>query len=335
MKETGMIFSTDMVKAILDGTKTMTRRVIKPQPRFVGAFIKNGIFTYNSQDENAEPSNFITCPYGQVGDRLWLKHRYDLFDVYYKPIVGYEGLYYAGTDGHIYREGHQLKELPTSEKGYLCVSLSKSGDIRTQNVHRLICRTFYGQPHMADAQVRHMDGNPQNNNPSNLDWGTQMDNWFDRKYHGRGMGEEHFASKVTHSQAMDIRQSTKSQRQLAHIYNVSQPTIQAIKTERYWKDITLQPSRNIPAWAGWKSPLFMPRWASRIPLEITELRAERLQEISEEDAEAEGVEGATTDGGQTIVYKPTFADLWDSLNAERGYGWGFNPWVWPIGFRRL
>jgi hypothetical protein len=88
------------------------------------------------------------------------------------------------------------------------------------------------------------------------------------------------------------------------------------------------------------SSIFMPRWASRITLEITDIRVERLQEITEEDAWAEGCSPTDTLAYQMSAYpswngKLRFKELWDSLNAKRGYGWDKNPWVWVISFRRL
>lgn len=93
----------------------------------------------------------------------------------------------------------------------------------------------------------------------------------------------------------------------------------------------------------WRSPIFMPRWASRITLEVTGVRVERVQEISEEDAWAEGVLPPTweTDGlcfsrdHQHIDARPAFACLWDSINAKRGYSWESNPFCWAITFRRI
>lgn len=95
-----------------------------------------------------------------------------------------------------------------------------------------------------------------------------------------------------------------------------------------------------PTW--WRRPsIFMPRVASRITLEVTGVRIERLQSISEADARAEGVavEERHTTGYCAGEYLPpsirAYRELWDSLNAERGFGWDTNPWVWVVEFRRL
>jgi hypothetical protein len=78
----------------------------------------------------------------------------------------------------------------------------------------------------------------------------------------------------------------------------------------------------------------MPRWASRITLEITAVRVERVQDISEGDAKAEGLQdwyGAEP----AVTNRGRFHAFWDSLNAKRGYEWDANPWAWVITFRRL
>ena len=89
-----------------------------------------------------------------------------------------------------------------------------------------------------------------------------------------------------------------------------------------------------PSWMKWSPSIHMPHWASRILLEITEVRVERVQEITNDDVQSEGAD--TKDGlffvGDKIFM---FHKLWDSINAKRGYGWDTNPWVWVISFKRV
>lgn len=92
----------------------------------------------------------------------------------------------------------------------------------------------------------------------------------------------------------------------------------------------------------WKPSIHMPRWASRIMLEITSVRVERLQDISDEDALEEGVtetefyenaERKVSAGAPWPAERLAFADLWKSINGPES--WGSNPWVWVIGFKRV
>ncbi|HEX6293397.1 MAG TPA: hypothetical protein VFZ66_29720 [Herpetosiphonaceae bacterium] len=84
----------------------------------------------------------------------------------------------------------------------------------------------------------------------------------------------------------------------------------------------------------WRPSIHMPRWASRITLEITEIRVQRVRDISGKDALAEGVTLPEMANGPA---DPTaeFAALWDSINEARGYSWASNPWVWCISFKRI
>ncbi len=115
----------------------------------------------------------------------------------------------------------------------------------------------------------------------------------------------------------------------------------------------------------WRPSIHMPRWASRITLEVTAVRVERLQAISEADARAEGIrenwcgddlqgvagsrpwkeeldgwmdytpgrgDGDGAEDWEALMPRESFRTLWDSINAERGYGWTVNPWVWVVEF---
>ena len=85
----------------------------------------------------------------------------------------------------------------------------------------------------------------------------------------------------------------------------------------------------------WKPSIFMPRWASRITLEITDIRIERVQDIKDEQAIFEGCPGIITTVAHKEACRGWFKHLWDSINAKRGYGWIINPWVWIIVFKVL
>lgn len=113
--------------------------------------------------------------------------------------------------------------------------------------------------------------------------------------------------------------------------------------------------------AKWKPSIHMPRWASRITLEVVEVRIQRLQEITPADAIAEGaVEWGTRESIRrnfnesghrretpigSNVFDGTkrnvpylvnaFVELWDSINERRGHGWTVNPWVWVVTFKQV
>jgi len=211
VKERPIIFSGEMVCATLDGRKTQTRRVIKPQPVFLGLkSLERGHWAYNVSCggwEHVVPapdgtyranSNLLHCPYGQPGDRLWVRetwcHKWD-------------------KDGPVYNE---------------------DGDYDTS------CLWYRA----TTPDVVKMD--------------------------------EDFA-------------------------------------EEYRKDGT-------PA-SPWIASIHMPLWASRIDLEVPAVRVERVQDISEEDVLAEGVDLASwvNDGRTGEPLGPQtarFAQLWNSINAK-------------------
>lgn len=110
--------------------------------------------------------------------------------------------------------------------------------------------------------------------------------------------------------------------------------------------------------ARWRPSIHMPRWASRITLVVKRVWVERVQEISDIDAYAEGVEMVSApkppgygvpglaptfkhyqnpdfNGGRGVGVKHSFQTLWDSINASKGYGWDTKPWVWCVEFERV
>ena len=217
MKETGLLLSTPMVKATLEDRKTCTRRVILPQPKH--QLIQNAAGNWRYADREGVAPNSPTwkCPYGQVGDLLYIK------ETHYK---------------------YGLWEL-TGEK------------------------TATGKPEWEfislNDDVRYYD-----NPPSSICKGRRDFGWFKR------------------------------------------PSI------------------------------FMFKKDARLWLKITGVRDERLWEIDSWDCIHEGIRRKELFHPHGLMIdKPNaqliseFQTLWDSLNAERGYGWDTNPMVWPIDYKRV
>ncbi len=163
-----------------------------------------------------------------------------------KPIpVSPNDDYRAGSDGRIYSRtkyagfgkkayvdwypltGHKTK------KGYFSISLCHENRKVTKSVHRLVCLAFHGIPTPSTLQARHLDGDPSNNKPENLNRGTQVENWQDREAHGRGMkGERHHSSKLTDEGRAALKWAVKmrlcSRRHAARILGMSQAAVSRI-----------------------------------------------------------------------------------------------------------
>jgi hypothetical protein len=234
VRERPILFSGDMVRALLAGTKTQTRRVVKPQPVYYETLPPDlplcearhekpgwwwhgpswGI--HSMRDEDALRENFNRrpwSPYGQPGDRLWVREAF-----------AFVGLGYDFDSGYV-------------------------------------------------------------------------DDWWDEKV-----------------PATDPREPRPF---------MGKPT------RAMWHRATWEGDDDADKGFSWRPSIHMPRWASRLTLEITDVRVERVREISEEDAAAEGI------GRKSDSRRQWFARLWDQLNARRGYGWNANPYVWVVSFRQV
>jgi hypothetical protein len=377
MKERPILFSSSMVRAILDGTKTMTRRIIKPQPTHF-----NPAGTPRRVVPNGGPSESICCPYGLPAP----------LTLQLIPSTG--GVYSAGNDGRIYRGGQPLKPWRGGyEQQYEMVS---AGEQRKAYVHRLVCEAFYGPAPEELPEVRHLDGDSLNNHPENLDWGTKEQNAADRSAHGRASREAHPAGKLTEAAVAEIHalRNSMTRPAMAAKFGVSKGTVDDVLDGRTWVTRSAPPP-NLPRYQRapgdrlwcretfaivprtayarsdgvsqtlrpdddhdaaiyradwtrsnggfrWRPSIHMPRWASRILLEITDVRVERLQDISEADAQAEGIEYSERFEGYCIgeaehynSHDPrlSYASLWESINGPGS--WAANPWVWVVEFRRI
>lgn len=233
MKERPILFNGPMIRAILDGRKTQTRRVIKTSAKEFCDLngVGDAVFTDDGIKFRA-----VRCPYGDVGDRLWVRETFVLENNY---------------------EYHGEWPLPTD-----------------------------GRP------IQYRDGG--------FDYGSY--------------------ELIPHYRATD-----------------PDPHIVPYECDGDNDDRT-----------RWKPSIFMPRWASRITLEVKSVRVERVQDISYEDAVIEGIERINSigplracgfkdygNGPGHMQPQESFRSLWDSINFKRGHGWCFNPYVWVVEFERV
>jgi len=226
MKERPILFSAPMVRAILEGRKTVTRRVVKPQPparndMINAAYCGHPNLWLPNGSIGADTPREWKCPYGQPGDRLWVRETWAVQR--HEPCLPHERDY--------------------------------------QDLISPVVR------YRADGSTRRIQG--------------------DRS---TGVGVYHGAVEKT------------------------------------------------------RVSIHMPRWASRITLEVTGVRVERLQDISTEQAVAEGMHTFPHKGGTAYAWSAddkhghasatgAMRWIWDQINGEGA--WHANPWVWVVEFRRV
>jgi len=141
------------------------------------------------------------------------------------------------SDGrvHSFHTGKVLRGY-FDKNGYLCYHIGKA--------HRLVLTHFERAPKAGEV-CRHLDGNPKNNNLTNLKWGTIEENWQDSKDHNTAkLREKHGRAKLTWKDVDSIRQSLANvpqgkqfqhEKQLAEKYKVSQSLINKIKLKQIWQ----------------------------------------------------------------------------------------------------
>lgn len=246
MKERPILFSGEMVRAILDGRKTQTRRVVKPQPSYdfgwyPGVGNDGKSLHYANESHWRKGAAVDWCPYGQPGDRLWGREAW--------------------------AQAHPLAVQPGR--------YSQPGQAGIPGPPNVQYRTIY----RADGEPLQVWRNADQSHP----------------YFTLDGPCDDIAAKF--------------------------PTVSSNYT-RGGKAI------------HWSPSIHMPRWASRITLEITGARVERLQDISENDAQAEGYPGTEIDG-KHIPWSGLgwFMAVWQCINGVAS--WDANPWVWAIEFKRL
>lgn len=364
MKERPILFSTPMVQAILDGRKTMTRRVVKNIHSVYSLTDDriDGILTENIKEDTNERHNFIEWSPIESNTSVTERRLYGWFgrkDILTDSI---QGIWAQGVRGLVsatrtrQREGlsnnfsftrEQENNKECSQIGLPClprISETKNGSSKASG--RGSTEQCSSEPSMGNTR-RELDG--------------QEDSWA-RKRGGKASNVE-IDGCGTGAYPLDYsKRNLQSKARSKGSWNVPGFNIRyspyqiglKLWVRETWADFVIhgftetygdQDASGIIYRADgeifgqkWRPSIFMPRWASRITLEITNVRVERLQEITEEDAKNEGVipDESKKDGMSPIInsYKYPFERLWDSINGKT-YPWSSNPWVWCVEFRRL
>lgn len=347
MKERGILFSAPMVRAILDGRKTQTRRVVV-HPHVEEAAIWTRIPDEQGRFEfgvaTGAPGSFghgdyVRCPYGAPGDERVV--------VELRRIPGVDPKYEAGSDGRIYSwsggNTNARKEKPfplqqaASSTGYPIISLTGEQRRGSVAVHSLICAAFHGEPPTVGSEVRHLDGDKSNSRPENLRWGTRAENEADKRRHRTAAtGARHGSAKLSDDDVSLIRKvvgmGLVTATRAAEFYGVLPSTIRDIANDKMWRSDSDAPEAPSPGYA-------------HIRLRLESVTVQRLQEISGEDAAAEGISvprcgcevcrmSSAMCPADASAHIEEYGHLWDSINGKRA-PWSSNPWVWAITFRRI
>lgn len=173
----------------------------------------------------------------------------------WRSVPGYGGHYLASSHGRIkvrarvvtkrhYKgkimlQRYQSRLLtPFLSNGYWTVSIGYERKTLTVGVHVMVLSAFKGERPSPDLECCHWDGNPVNNHPSNLRWGTPKDNAADRKRHGRYLScEHHPMAKLSESQARQIALDPRLPSIIANEFGVGLHAVRAIKSGETWSHL--------------------------------------------------------------------------------------------------
>ncbi len=346
MAERPILFNAEMVRAILAGKKTQTRRVVKPQPDAIYGLTDERIVVYYSHEQNTERRGIVGNPGiaqpGLHGRKRWTGLLTDAV----------QGLWQEGIRGLVSAHGpcdaegvpHNQHVSQGQEGNEACSSTNLLGVSRAADEHvnagsaprRQPEQQQAGKPEVGNAG-RELAG-PEGTRPG--DGGRETS---DGKTHQRGRGT------LTLGDTERVVQPTPRGKNSWDVtgWRLSRCPFE-VGQDLWVRETWLQcddmlgdgtvyyraDGEDIPG--PWRPSIHMPRKFCRLTLRVTGVRVERVQEISEADAEAEGVQLQHLDDlGQTWkTYKRGFEALWDSINAKRGFGWDTNSWVWVVEFER-
>lgn len=165
-----------------------------------------------------------------------------------KPVVGYDG-YTVTESGRVfsYKSGERREmKLSFAKAGYPVVNLTyrENGLVkqRVRVVHRMVLEAFIGVCPQG-AECRHLNGNPKNNNLSNLRWGTPRENQRDKLRHGTdNRGERNGQSKLTEALVLEIRERRRCGeplKSLVKAFGVTDVTVSQIATGQRWRHLSV------------------------------------------------------------------------------------------------
>lgn len=165
----------------------------------------------------------------------------DSYEEVWRGIPGFDG-YEASSLGRIRRvrdynstwAGRVLSPRVTA-KGYEYVVPSVRNERRTMKIHRLVCLAFHGEAPPGAECVRHLDGDPSNNRPENLVWGTAAENAADTLRHGRQHNSHLTADDVR--EIRRLREAGVSGLEVAGMFGISPPSVSAIFKRRTWREV--------------------------------------------------------------------------------------------------
>ncbi len=144
--------------------------------------------------------------------------------------------YFIREDGLVWSTYRNMFLKPTMNGDYYCVGFKG----KTKRIHHLVAKCFLPNPSNL-PNVLHNDGNPLNNNVSNLRWGTQQENMDDRAKHGNDPhGSKCARAKLIESEVLEMRaksRSGNSNAELGREYNLARSTVGRIINRKTWKHI--------------------------------------------------------------------------------------------------
>lgn len=343
IKERPVIFSGPMIRSILDGKKSQTRRVMKPRPFAVYRLTDADILCYRTEheDKDRHPLEANPCipELGLHGGGGWSDLLADAL----------RGLWTKGARGLVSVTGPRWEErlpdrvaLPSEPQGDDArpparvhgLSRATSDEIPSDSTSGRQLFTQRSGESSVGYSGRKLDG-PEGSRKNWRQFHLQADD--------RGTG----ASAVDIEAGIVQPKARRTNSRDEAVFRLTPcPFIvgQVLWIRETWRDgsdgIEYRANDVDPNLLKWRPSIFMPRIASRITLEVTGVRVQRLQEITNDDALAEGVDvSAYHANGAEAIRKTSgilaYMDVWESINGGRGFGWSTNPWIWVVEFKRV